>query len=94
MRARPLQPGNGSTVISGNAMSGRGTWRVENNIIYFSTDPDSDIDYENTLNFNETKAKYKTGTSDDMSDEKAQAKLEFIESGIFWIDGIELKRKN
>lgn len=86
-------PGNGSTVISGNAMSGRGTWRAENNIIYFSTDPDSDIDYANTLNLNETKAKFETGTSEDMSDEKAPAKLEFIESGIFWIKGIELEKR-
>ncbi len=76
------------------SISGRGTWRAENDVIYFGTNPDSDIDQNSTLNFNDTKAKFKIESSKDLSNEKAIAKLEFFESGIFWINGIELKKRN
>ncbi len=76
------------------SISGRGTWRAENDVIYFVTNPDTDIDYNSTLNFNDTKAKFKNDSSNNISNEKAIAKLEFFESGIFWINGIELKKRN
>lgn len=75
-------------------LRGRGTWSAEKDVIYFETNPDKDIDYSNTLNFNDTKAKFKNEPSKNLSDEKAIAKLEFIESGIFWINGIELEKRN
>ncbi len=49
--------------LSGNqpaepSISGRGTWRADNDVIYFSTNRDTDVDYEYTLNFTDTKAKF------------------------------------
>lgn len=76
------------------SISGRGTWRVENDMIYFGTNRDTDIDHNSTLNFNETKAKLNNESSKDSSNEKAITKLEFFESGIFWINGMELKKRN
>jgi hypothetical protein len=76
------------------SISGRGTWRAENDIIYFGTNPNTDIDHNSTLNFNDTKAKFINASSDNISNEKPIAKLEFFESGIFWINGIELKKRN
>ena len=76
------------------SISGRGKWRAENDVIYFGTDRDTDIDHNYTLNFDDTKAKFKNESSKNSSDEKTIAKLEFFESGIFWIDGLELKKRN
>jgi hypothetical protein len=76
------------------SISGRGTWSAENDVIYFATNPDTDIDYDNTLNFNDTKAKFTSGFSKNSTDKKTIAKLEFFESGIFWIIGVELKKRN
>lgn len=76
------------------SISGRGTWRAENDIIYFGTNPDTDIDHNYTLNFNDKKAKFKNESSEDLSNKKTIAKLQFMESGIFWINGIELKKRN
>jgi len=73
------------------SISGRGTWRAENDVIYFGTNADMDIDHNYTLNFNDTKARFKNESS---SNDKAIVKLEFFESGIFWINGIELKKRN
>ena len=76
------------------SISGRGTWSAENDVIYFGTNPDTDIDHNSTLNFNDTKAKFKNEFSKNLSNEKAIAMLEFFESGIFWNNGIELKKRN
>lgn len=89
----------GNLRIDGNipaepSTGGRGTWSVENDVIYFGTDRDTDIDHNYTLNFNGTKARFKTESSKSSSDEKAIAKLEIFESGIFWIDGLEFKRRD
>lgn len=75
-------------------MSGRGTWKAENDVIYFRTDGDTDIDHIYTLNFENTKANFKHEFSKDSSSTKAISKLEFFESGIFWINGMELKKRN
>jgi len=76
------------------SMSGRGTWSAENGVIYFKTNSDTDIDYNNTLDLDDTKAKFKYEPSKDSSNKKANAKLEFLESGIFWINGIELEKRD
>lgn len=76
------------------SIRGKGTWSAENDVIYFATNPDTDIDHNSTLNFNDTKAKFKNESSKDLSNEKVIAKLEFFESGIFWINGIEFKKRN
>ncbi|QLG46615.1 hypothetical protein [Costertonia aggregata] len=77
-----------------SSISGKGRYRVKNDVIYFTTDGDTDIDHNYPLNFNDTKAKFKNGYSKNSSNERAIAKLKFFESGIFWIDGLELKKRN
>lgn len=76
------------------SISGIGTWSAENDVIYFATNPDTDIDHNYTLNFNDTKAKFKNESSKDLPSEKATVRLEFLESGIFWINGMQLKKRN
>ena len=76
------------------SISGRGKWRTENDIIYFETFPDTDIDHNYPLNFNDTKARFKNEPSNDIYNEKAITKLEFLESGIFWISGTELEKRH
>lgn len=65
------------------SIGGRGTWSVENGVIYFGTDPEQDIDHNYTLNFNNTKAKYTVRFSEDAANENAADKLEFLQTGIF-----------
>ncbi len=83
-----------NTQIKGNmptepSMSGRGKWRAENDIVHFVTDRDVDVDHNYPLNLDNTKARFKNP-----SDEKAMAELEFLESEVFWISGIELKKRS
>ncbi len=75
------------------SMSGRGTWSIAHGIISFETDPEKDINHNYTLNFNDTQAKYTDGISEEPANADTAAKLEFIASGIFWINGIELKKR-
>ena len=79
---------------AGPGLSGKGSWSVEKAVIYFRTNPTTDKNYKNTLDFNETKAKYVINSSEDISNEIQIEKLEFFDAGIFWIEGLELiKRK-
>ena len=73
--------------IAGSGLSGRGYWSVNKNIIHFSIDRKRDISHHFTLNFGDTMAKYS-------SHKKSDAKLEFIRSGIFWIEEIEFVKRN
>jgi len=89
----------GNLSLKGNltaepSISGRGKWRTENDIIYFETFPDTDIDHNYPLNFNDTKARFKNEPSNDIYNEKAITKLEFLESGIFWISGTEFEKRH
>ncbi len=71
------------------SIRGRGRWRAENDMVHFETDRNTDIDHNYPLNLHGTRAKYRGA-----SDEKAIAEVEFVESEVFWITGIELVRKN
>jgi hypothetical protein len=75
-------------------ISGRGNWSAENDVIYFGTDRETDIDYNYTLNLDETRAKFKIEPCGKSSGENPIAELEFIESGIFWMNGIEMEKRN
>lgn len=88
----------GNLSLKGNltaepGISGRGKWRRENDIIHFETYPDTDIDHNYPLNFNDTKARIRFEPSRDAYNEKAITKLEFLESGIFWISGTEFEKR-
>ena len=75
--------------ITEPSMSGRGRWRAENDMVHFETYRDTDIDHNYPLNLHGTRAKYR-----DTSDEKAITALEFQDSSVFWINGIELVRRS
>ncbi|PHS67512.1 MAG: hypothetical protein COB12_03560 [Flavobacterium sp.] len=70
---------------------GQGTWKVEKeNVLYFHTDANSDLDDKYTIDFTNTKARYYTKSPRDKSDKIVKTKLKFFESDIPWIKGWEL----
>tara|TARA_B100000768_G_scaffold39367_1_gene38241 strand:- start:760 stop:1188 length:429 start_codon:yes stop_codon:yes gene_type:complete len=72
---------------------GRGTWKIEkNNVFYFYTNKENDIDEEYTLNFTNTKARYITKSLRDTSEKEVKNHLRFYDSEIFWIKGNKLFR--
>ena len=69
----------------------KGTWKVEKeNVIYFYTDIESDIDEKYTLDFNNTKARYITKSPRDKSDKIVKTHLRFYESETSWLKGYKL----
>jgi len=70
---------------------GQGIWKEEkNNVLYFYTDINSDLDDKYTIDFTNTKARYYTKSPRDKSDKIVKTKLKFYESDIPWIKGWEL----
>ena len=67
---------------------GKGQWRIENNIVYFSAS-ESEIDDKFTLDFSNSQARYITKSPRDKSDRIIPTSLQFYQSDIFWM----MKRK-
>ncbi len=73
---------------------GQGTWKIEKeNVLYFNTDENLDIDDKYTISFTNTKARYHTKSPRDKSDKIVKTKLKFYDSEIPWIKGWELFKK-
>jgi len=72
---------------------GKGKWSVKKDLILFSVDEENDIVQEYSLNFNETKARYKTKSPRDLSQSVVKTSLIFYDSNIFWVKGMELFKK-
>lgn len=72
---------------------GMGNWKGIKNQIYFSWNKDIDIDEKFTLNFKNTKARYKTKSPGDISGKDIKTSLIFFDSDIFWVKGMELFKK-
>ena len=64
---------------------GKGTWKAEKNLIYFSSDEQSDFNDKYTLDFSNTKARFITKSPRDKSDRVIKTSILFYESDIFWI---------
>lgn len=79
--------GNNETFING-----KGTWKVENKIIKFTTDP-TDLDKDYTLNFSGTTARVTKKSPRDTSDKVVPTALQFYKSEIFWIENLKLLLK-
>ena len=73
---------------------GKGTWRVENNVVSFTTDAQKDRDEKYTLDFTNTKARFVTKSPRDKTDKIVVTKLQFLKSDIFWMSRIDLLKIN
>jgi len=72
---------------------GKGTWKIErNNVLYFYTIKENDLDEKHTLNFTNTKARFITKSLRDTSDKEVKNHLRFYDSEIPWIKGNKLFR--
>lgn len=69
---------------------GKGTWKSENNVIFLTTNKETDLDDKHTMNFSNSKARYITKSPRDTSDKVLKTSLRFYESDIFHIKGLEL----
>jgi hypothetical protein len=70
---------------------GKGTWKIEkNNVIYFYTNKETELDKKYTLNFTNTKARFITKSPRDKSDKEVRTHLRFYDSEIFWVKGHQL----
>ena len=68
---------------------GKGKWSAKDNLITFSANKKEDFDSKYTLDFNNSTARFVTKNPRDKSDKMVKTKLQFLESGIFWLKGIE-----
>lgn len=70
----------------------KGTWSIgSNNVLEFKTDA-SEIDEKYTLNLNDTKARYISKSSRNLSKGEFPTYLQFYESSISWVNSMELVR--
>jgi len=72
---------------------GKGKWKADKNQIQFSANEEIDIDEKYSLNFNNTKARYKTKSPRDISNRVVKTSLIFYESDIQIVNGHELVKK-
>jgi hypothetical protein len=69
---------------------GKGKWSVKDNLISFLTNKTEDFDDKYTLDFNNSTARFITKNPRDKSDKVVKTKLQFLESGISWVQRIDL----
>ena len=69
---------------------GKGNWIADGKVFSFFTDKNLDLDDNNTLDFNHTKARFITKSARDKTDQIVETRLKFFESKIFWIKGLEI----
>lgn len=63
---------------------GKGTWTSKGKYIYFSTDPEIEIDDKHTLNFTNTKGRW----------DARKNKLVLYESDIFWLRRFQITKQS
>jgi hypothetical protein len=68
---------------------GKGTWKVENKIIKFTTEK-MDLDEKHTLNFSGSTARLIKKSPRDTSDILVPTTIQFYKSEIFWIANLKL----
>jgi len=69
---------------------GKGKWSAKENMITFSSKKSEDFDEKYTLDFNKSIARFITKNPRDKSDKIVKTKLQFLESGIFWMERIDI----
>jgi len=68
---------------------GKGTWKVENKIIKFTTEA-TDLDEKHTMNFSGSTARLIKKSPRDTSEKVVPTSLQFYKSEIFWIANLKL----
>lgn len=71
---------------------GKGTWKVENKIIKFTTEA-TDLDEKHTLNFTGSTARLIKKSPRDISDKVVPTALQFYKSEIPWLANLKLLLK-
>ena len=69
---------------------GKGKWISKDNLITFSTNKQEDFDEKYTLDFNKSIARFVTKNPRDKSDKIVKTRLTFLESGIFWMERLDI----
>ncbi|MET0943896.1 MAG: hypothetical protein ABWY22_00665 [Flavobacterium sp.] len=69
---------------------GKGKWTAKDNLITFSSNKQEDLDAKYTLDFNKSTARFVTKNPRDKSDKIVKTRLTFLESGIFWMERIDV----
>lgn len=69
---------------------GKGKWTMQDNLITFSSDKQKDFDEKNTLDFNNTKARFVTKSPRDQTDKIVKVRIRFFESEISWMRTINM----
>ncbi|TDO72999.1 NlpE-like protein [Flavobacterium chryseum] len=69
---------------------GKGKWSAKDNMITFTSDKKEDFDEKYTLDFNNSKARFITKNPRDKTDKVVKTKLLFLESGIFWMQRVDI----
>jgi hypothetical protein len=69
---------------------GKGKWIAKDNVITFSSNKQEDFDEKYTLDFTNSKARFVTKNPRDKSDRIIKTKLTFVESEIFWMQGLDV----
>ena len=83
---------NSKGMLSEKSFYGKGTWTAKGNYIYFHTQ-ESDINEKHTLNFNNSKAVFKSKHPRDKSSRIIIPNLLFIKTDIFWMERVKLDRQ-
>jgi hypothetical protein len=69
---------------------GKGKWTSKDNLISFSANKQEDFDEKYTLDFNKSIARFVTKNPRDKSDKIVKTRLTFLESGIFWMERLDV----
>ncbi len=69
---------------------GKGEWTAKDNLITFSSNKKEDFDEKYTLDFNKSIARFITKNPRDKSDQIVKTRLTFLESGIFWMERLDV----
>ncbi|MFT4832383.1 MAG: hypothetical protein ACI815_002036 [Psychroserpens sp.] len=69
---------------------GKGTWKAEKSVIYFTTNEKVDLDEKHTMNFNNTKARINRKSPRDISNKTIRESIVFYSSELSTIKGLEL----
>lgn len=83
---------NSKEMISPKNSYGKGTWTAKGNYIYFHAQKNDIID-QYTLNFDNSKAVYKSKHPRDKSDRIIIPYLLFLKTDIFWMERVKLEKK-
>ncbi|MGY3794528.1 hypothetical protein [uncultured Aquimarina sp.] len=73
---------------------GKGTWKIEKNVVHFFADKKKDINEKYSLDFNNSKARFISKSPRDKTDRVIKTCLQFFNSKIFWIKRLRIFKKN